>query len=1166
MNNILKYFPCLLVAACASPEFEVIEVSPEDALPITIHSEINQVHTRRVEDGGFADGDAIGVYIVNYENGQPAPLSSSDNHATNVKFTFDEEAYSWNPERTVYWQDKVTPVDAYGYYPYRDEISDVRSMPFVICSNQAEIDKESGLGGYEASDFLWAKASGVSPTAGMIRLEHKHMMASVQVTLVPGEGFTAEEWEALDKTVMVENTRLVSYVNLSDGSVAVDEAIAPHSIVAAKDGEDWRAIVVPQVVEQGKSLISITINGYSFHLTRDDLMTYYQGKMHKFTIEVQNSLPTGDYQFKLIGDAVTVWECDMLSHSASVKEYVIVHVPEAGQLEKTIEALKINSANITNLKVSGFMTEKDFKFIRESFPLLEALNLKEVRLKDCEFSTFRHYVDEFNFYWDKYIGDDIIPESCCNGLQNLRTIVFPDRLTMIGPNAFSQTQLSGDLIIPEGVTHIGKNAFSSISPADYLPEELVSNHLTGKLVLPSSLIYIGESAFGSCDFHCDLILPAELEYIGVAAFKNCENMTGNILLPTTLKKLETASFSGMKKIAGAVVVPESLTVIPGQIFMNTGISSIVLPEGITVIERLAFYKSALRGELYLPDSITRIERDAFGSTSISALKLSENLLSIGDEAFANCTHLQGILDIPHKLTSVSSRCFRDCSKLEGFTLPPYIESIAADAFSGCYSLSYIRSEAINPPVLNSVIPGVAKDNFTVEVPEGSVDKYRSAPYWNEFKRISSYRGFVCRPSKANVLNAGGIREIILNADSQWTMVSCPDWCHMSEVTGNKKTVLTLTIDPMSHGQGNRTGRIEFKLNDSDEHYTHLTVGQYDYEYEEDECVSLQKSSKGNGINIFVVGDGYDAADISSGLYLEDMRQEMEYFFAVEPYKTYREYFDVHTAIALSNESGIGTLNTLRDVKFDTMYGDFDNERINGDAEAVVKYAMQMVDDITSDNIYCLTAVVIPNSDGYDGVTNMWTNGTAVAYCPKSSAEYPYDARGLIQHEVGGHAFGKLGDEYIYHQAFIQTCNCSCCDHIDGILDAQSRGWYRNLSLSGKYKDVEWSHLIYDPNYTDIVDIYEGGYFHSRGVYRSEYNSCMNDNVPYFSTISRQTIVERIMEYAGEDFSYDEFVANDSREWGVDFTDPTQTKSVAVPRSSVNTHRHQPIIIEGSPLD
>lgn len=1155
MNNILKYFPCLLVAACASPEFEVIEVLPEGALPITIQSEIKQVHTKRVEDGGFADGDAIGVYIVNYENGQPAPLSSSDNHATNVKFTFDEEAYSWNSERTVYWQDKVTPVDAYGYYPYRDEISDVRSMPFVICSNQAEIDKESGLGGYEASDFLWAKVSGVSPTTGMIRLEHKHMMASVQVTLVPGEGFTAEEWAALDKTVMVENTRLVSYVNLSDGSVAVDEAIAPHSIVAAKDGEDWRAIVVPQVVSQGKSLISITINGCSFHLTRDDMMTYHPGKMHKFTIEVQNSIPTGDYQFKLIGEAVTAWESDLISHGGSVNEYVVVNVPSYGKLAKSIEGLQIDASSVKALKLIGKLDTEDCFYIRKSFPYIEAINVYDVQFQNDE-----------------------IPIGAFVQLLSLKTFVFPKYVEVIGECAFAETALMGDLVIPEGVIRIDSRAFmnggwngSWGSEWETIYWEQIQNNLTGNLILPSTLEYISDNAFLNCKFSGNLQLPDNVQFIGEQAFSGCSNFTGRLFLPKGLKSIAPGAFEGTSGLSGHLVFPEGITQIGGYAFKDSGITSVQFPESMRMIDwgycGGAFEGASLKGEIVLPGELGYLGSDTFKNTDITRVILPDKLSYLESGTFENCSELRDTIVIPPKVEYIGENCFSGCEKLEAVVISDRLNEIKDHAFANCYSLGYIHSNGSVPPRIDnsSSFSGVRKDNFIVEVPEGAVDVYRSTPYWNEFRQIAAYRGFVCRPSKVNVLNAGGTREIILNADAQWTIVSCPEWCHLSAVSGNKKTTVTLTIDPMTYGQGNRAGRIEFKLND-DQYYTHLTVRQYDYEYEEDEYVSLQKSSKGNGINIFVVGDGYDAADISSGLYLEDMRQEMEYFFAVEPYKTYRDYFDVHTAIALSNESGIGTLNTLRDVKFDTMYGDFENERINGDAEAVVEYAVRTVDDITLDNIHRLTAIVIPNSDGYDGIANMWTNGTAVAFCPKSSAAYPFDARGVIQHEACGHAFGKLGDEYIYHQAFIQTCQCSCCRHVDGILDAHSRGWFRNLSVSGKYKDIEWAHLIYDPNYTDIVDIYEGGYFHTRGVYRSEYNSCMNDNVPYFSTISRQAIVERIMEYAGEDFSYDEFVANDSREWGVDFTDPTQTRSQASPIFSTDIHRHQPIIIEGCPLD
>ena len=88
------------------------------------------------------------------------------------------------------------------------------------------------------------------------------------------------------------------------------------------------------------------------------------------------------------------------------------------------------------------------------------------------------------------------------------------------------------------------------------------------------------------------------------------------------------------------------------------------------------------------------------------------------------------------------------------------------------------------------------------------------------------------------------------------------------------------------------------------------------------------------------------------------------------------------------------------------------------------------------------------------------------------------------------------------------------------------GWYQNLSLTGNMNKVPWSHFIFHEKYSNIVDIYEGGYMHSRGVYRSEQNSCMNNNVPYYSTISREAMVKRIKEYAGETYSFAEFVAKD----------------------------------------
>lgn len=194
---------------------------------------------------------------------------------------------------------------------------------------------------------------------------------------------------------------------------------------------------------------------------------------------------------------------------------------------------------------------------------------------------------------------------------------------------------------------------------------------------------------------------------------------------------------------------------------------------------------------------------------------------------------------------------------------------------------------------------------------------------------------------------------------------------------------------------------------------------------------------------------------------------------------------------------------------------------------------------------------------------MWDDGSAIAYCPMSDYGYPLDFRGVIQHEAGGHGFGKLGDEYIYHNAFIWDCSCTCCPHAFELRLAQAKGWYQNLSLSGKMGDDPWRDFIFHEKYSNFVDIFEGGFMHNRGVYRSEQNSCMNNDIPYYSTISRYEIVKRIMEYAGEEFSFEKFVENDIVEAATTMStksnyDITDTRTAAM-------NSHEPVFMGKRPI-
>lgn len=174
-------------------------------------------------------------------------------------------------------------------------------------------------------------------------------------------------------------------------------------------------------------------------------------------------------------------------------------------------------------------------------------------------------------------------------------------------------------------------------------------------------------------------------------------------------------------------------------------------------------------------------------------------------------------------------------------------------------------------------------------------------------------------------------------------------------------------------------------------------------------------------------------------------------------------------------------------------------------------------------------VVVPNYNSFIGMVDHSDSGADVALCGYAQDAYPYDLRGTIQHYAGGVAFGKLAPEYVHHYEFMRGCTCPGCNKMGEYRAAKEKGWYGNVSLSGAVNSLPWSHYIYDPKYSDIVDVFEGGLRHLRGIFRSENQSCMSTYIQYYNTISRELIVRRIMKLSGNEFKIDDFVARDSRE-------------------------------------
>ena len=1115
----------VLVAGCSHSELDPGTADYDELTPIALGGHIDQEYTTRAGQDGFADGDKIGTFIVDYVDGNPGELLLEGNRADNLYYTYNEAGNRWVPSYDVYYKDSRTPVDIYGYYPSGKPES-VSEWAFEVQKDQRAAAANGKLSGYEQSDFLWAKAENKTSADKIVWLNFTHRLAGVRVSLSEGEGFESGEWASLEKDVLIQSTVRTATIDLSTGVATAQGTVPSTGIIPVKEGLDFRAVVIPQTVPSGSKIITATVGGYAYDLVKDAAMVYAPGKQHNFTLTV-NKRAAGNYEFVLSSESITVWENDKTSHDGIAREYVVINVETPGTLDACIAAKGLEVSKVRNLKITGKINSRDFAVMKYLMTSLNALNMKEVRVVEGEGGSLGPGMGYRNS------ENDAIPVECFQHKITLTSLILPDKLIKIDESAFSGcNNLSGSLIIPEGVVTLGNTCFNGCGS------------LTGKLSLPSTLKYIGTEvndswegygAFAGCKFCCELILPDGLEIIGTGAFTSCSSLYGELRIPDTVKAMGYRSFAFMKNITGSINIPQTITYIPNECFVESGFNgTLTLHDGILAIGEGAFQGNALKGELHLPKEIEVINRNSFCGCDFSGtLKLPNTVRFIGDRAFAWNWRLIGTLEIPEGVLSIGSGAFAQCRMLEGIILPESLENIKYEpswgedggAFQNCFGIGRIVCKGTIPAyVQDGSFNGVPKDNFTLEVPEGYEAQYQAATGWREFKRIAAYRNLVIRPMVATAINTSVTRDLVLTADDNWSVVSQPDWVTLSQTSGKGKTALQLTFAEKPHDGTTRTGEVVFEL-DGKDYQTKLSVSQYDYKYNEDEVVTLQTASKGNGVNIVILGDGFNAKDISEGKLMKAMEETYEHFFSIQPFKFYKDYFNVYTAVPVSPESGIGTVNTIVQTRFNTATNGGVTRNGDDDYYEVMQYACK-APTVNNDNINRSLIIMIPNTEDYGGVTYMWDDGTAIAYCPMSDYGYPLDFRGLIQHEAGGHGFGKLGDEYIYHNAFIQACGCTCCPHVFELQCGQALGWFQNLSLTGKMGDVPWRDFIFHEKYHTIVDIFEGGYMHTRGVYRSEQNSCMNNEIPYYSTISRYEIVKRIMEYAGEDFSFEKFVEND----------------------------------------
>lgn len=1109
------------LSAC-SDELPDVLTPDSGKIPLEFGATIDQDNSSRADDSGFADNDRFGVFVVNYRDGQPGILTTSSNQVDNVAIRYNADSNTWTPATDIYWLDDQTPTDVYGYYPFNNALSDVDSYNFEVSRDQSIPAADGEMGSYEASDFLWAKTPAAKP-GKKVNLSFGHALAGVKVVLQKGSGFDCDEWERLPKIVTVDNTVRTARVNLSTGAVTPAGSY-DRNIVMNTEGEAWRAVVVPQSITAGKSTIGVTIDGVANNLIREGEITYSPGKLHVFTIEVNRKSATGDFTLSLVNEEIAPWECDESSHDFETSSYLVVDVPKEGTLKECLAAL-CDPATIRNLKVIGRLTEEDFIFMREGIKQLKSLNLKSVKIV---------HVKDRGVWADRYV-DDKIPDGAFSET-GLSRIVLPDNLEIIGEGSFGRNTFQSTVFIPNSVKVIENFAFWFTS-GDF------------EIVLPDNLEVIDYSAFSSSAASIELKFPHTLKYIGDWAFYGCRNAYGTFSLPPNLEYLgENAFYTCGTDLDGEIVIPEKIKEIPLGAFASMGFRkavSLTLHDGVTRIGDYGFSGLSFSSPIVFPKRLRAIGSSAFGNCKFSGdVRLPSGLMVIGAGAFFG-TNIKGELELPAGIEVIEGTPFYgnqiekliigdNTEQIDGGVIISsalrYVEIgknmayIAGGAFSSCKNIEMIVCFAKEPPTLDYyTFTAIDFEHCVLEVPEASVEKYRNAPSWSRFRNITPHRELNISLSRISCLNKGITRNLILTAEGDWEIAESPSWIHVTPDHAAHKEEITVKVDPLPTGYGDREGKVIFRLKDSG--YTnYITVKQYDYEYEEDKEIVFQTATgRGMPVPVYIVGEGYGAQSIADGTYMQRVSETIEHLFAIEPYKTYRGMFRVSAVIAMSPDNGARDIYSPNHTKFSMMFPDIGE----AEAAAIRSYISGITGGNDRDAISRSLIIVLSNYESFGGsALHSDPYGCTIACIGMSKEVYPYDYRGLVQSVAGGEAFGGLATETINHQEFLKECTCPMCQDAETYRKMKSLGLFENISTSARIEDCPWLTFMFHDKYSTMVDMYEGGLRHLRGVWRSERESVMNTCIPYYNTISRYAIYKQIMKRAGLPCSTEDFIAND----------------------------------------
>ena len=235
------------------------------------------------------------------------------------------------------------------------------------------------------------------------------------------------------------------------------------------------------------------------------------------------------------------------------------------------------------------------------------------------------------------------------------------------------------------------------------------------------------------------LIVGKVESIGKYAFYGCTGLT-NIVLPEGIEYIENYAFEGCTSLM-SIDIPHSVIALNAAAFRGcTSLTNVTIVNGLREIGHSAFYGCKNLVSIEIPNSVMTLSNSAFqGCASLVDVTIGNSITRIGNYAFNGCNNLTSIT-IPGSVESIGPGAFESCN-LTSVTIEDGVSDIGDFAFRFCKSLTSITiPNSVTSIGANTFLQCASLENFMFD---GTIEEWKSIRFDAGWIGQTPATGVVC---------------------------------------------------------------------------------------------------------------------------------------------------------------------------------------------------------------------------------------------------------------------------------------------------------------------------------------------------------------------------------------------------------------------------------------